>query len=53
MCGWYWTAFIEYMPVGKTFPGFTNLFSPDDYKKNDKIIYKYCKDKCEKTGRKP
>ena len=24
---------------------YTNLFSPNDYKKNDKIIYKYFKDK--------
>ena len=24
---------------------YTNLFSPNDYKKNDKIIFKYFKDK--------
>ena len=32
------------MIAGKTLD-FTNLFSPNDYKKNDKIIYKYFKDK--------
>ena len=29
---------------GKTLLHYTNLFSPNDYKKNDKIIYKYVKD---------
>ena len=32
------TAFIDYMPAGKTLLDYTNLFSPNDYKKNDKII---------------
>ena len=45
MCGFYCIAFIEYMLPGKTLLGYTNLFSPNDYKKNDKIIYKYFKDK--------
>ena len=30
---------------GKTLFNYTNLFSPNDYKKNGKIIYKYFKDK--------
>ena len=30
---------------GKTVLGYTNLFSPNHYKKNDKIVYKYFKDK--------
>ena len=42
-------AFIEYMVVGKIFLDYTNLFSPNDYKKNDKIIYKYLKDKYAKS----
>ena len=37
--------FIEYILAGKTFLDYTNFFSPNDYKKNDKIIYKYFKDK--------
>ena len=45
MCGFYCIAFIEYMFVGKTLLDSTNLFSPNDYKINDKIIYKYFKDK--------
>ena len=36
---------MEYMPAGKTLLDYTNLISPNDYKKNDKIIYKYFKDK--------
>ena len=44
MCGFYCIAFIEYMLAGKTLLDYTNLFSPNDYKKNDKIIYKYFKD---------
>ena len=45
MCGFYCIAFIEYMLAGKTWLDYTNLFSLSDYKKNDKIIYKYFKDK--------
>ena len=45
MCGFYCIAFIEYMLPGKTLLHYTNLFSPNEYKKNDKIIYKYFKDK--------
>ena len=47
MCGFYCIAFIEFMVAGKTL-GYTNLFSPNDYKKNDKIIYKYFKGKYDK-----
>ena len=45
MCGFYCIAFIEYMLAGKTLLDYTNLFSPNDYKKNDKIIHKYFKEK--------
>ena len=41
----YCTAFIEYMLAGKTLLDYTNFFSPNDYKKNDKIIYRNFKDK--------
>ena len=33
------------MIVGKTLLDYTNLFSLNDYQKNDKIVYKYVKDK--------
>ena len=33
------------MLAGETLSGYTNLFSPNDYKMKDKIIYKYFKDK--------
>ena len=52
LCGFYCIAFMEYMIVGKTLLDYMNLFSPDDYKKNDKIIYKYFKDKNGKRKRK-
>ena len=45
MCGFYGIAFIEYMLAGKTLLDYINFFSPNGYKKNDKIIYKYFKDK--------
>ena len=45
MCGFYCIAFIEYLLAGKTLLGYTNLLSPNDYKKNYKILYKYFKDK--------
>ena len=35
MCGFYCIAFIEYMFSGKTLLNYTDLFSPNDYKKND------------------
>ena len=49
----YCIAFIEYMTEGKTLLDFSNLFSPNDYQKNDKIIYIYDKDKFGKRKRKP
>ena len=45
MCGFYRIASIEYELAGKTLLDSTNLFSPNDYKKNDKVIYRYFKDK--------
>ena len=39
MCGFYFISLIEYMLAGKTLLDYTNLFSPNDYKSNDKIIY--------------
>ena len=45
MCKFYCITFIEYMLAEKTLLDYTNLFSPNDYKRNDKITYKYFKDK--------
>ena len=41
MCGCFCVGFIEFMLNGKSLLDYTNLFSPNDYKKNDKIILKY------------
>ena len=38
MCGYYCIEFINYMLKGKTLLDYTNLFSPNDFKKNDQII---------------
>ena len=45
MCGFYFIAFVEYMLSGNTLLDYTNLFFPNDHKKNDKIMCKYFKDK--------
>ena len=49
MCGFYCITLIEYMPAGRNLLDYTNLFSPNDYKTSDKIIYKYLKDKYVKS----
>ena len=41
MCGCFCIGFIEFMLNGKSLLDYTNLFSPNDYEKNDKIILKY------------
>ena len=41
MCGYFCIGFIDFMLKGKSLLEFTNLFSPYDYEKNDKIILKY------------
>ena len=51
MCGFYCIAFTEYMIAGKALLDYTNLFSPNDYKKNEKIIYKYFKNKYGKRSK--
>ena len=38
MCGYLCIEFINYMLKGKTLLDYTNLFSPDDFKKNYQII---------------
>ena len=36
MCGYFCIKFIDFMLVGKKLTDFTSLFSPYDFKKNDK-----------------
>ena len=45
MCECYCITFIEYILAGKTLLDYTKSFSPDGYKKNDEIIYKYFNEK--------
>ena len=53
MCWFYCNVFIEYMIAGKTLLQYKNLFSPDDYQNNNRITYKYFKDKYDKRKWKP
>ena len=41
MCGYFCTGFINFMFNGKKLTDYTNLISPNDFKKNDDIILKY------------
>ena len=36
MCGYFCIGFIDFMLKGKSLLEYTNLFSPNEYKKNDK-----------------
>ena len=41
MCRYFCTGFVDFMLKGKSLLEYTNLFSPNDDEKNDKIILKY------------
>ena len=41
MWGYFCIGFIDFMLAGKTLTEYTNLFSPNNFKKNDDIILKY------------
>ena len=41
MCGYFCIGFIDFMLKGKNLTEFTNLFSPNNFKKNDDIILNY------------
>ena len=41
MCGHFCIGFIDFMLKGKSLLEYTNLFSPNEYKKNHKEILKY------------
>ena len=38
MCGYFCIKFINYVLKVKTILDYTNLFSPNDFKKNDQVI---------------
>ena len=41
MCGYFCIGFINFMFNGKSLTDYTNLFSPNDFKKSDDRILKY------------
>ena len=41
MCGYFCIGFINFMFKGKSLTEYTNLFSPNDFKKNDDTILNY------------
>ena len=41
MCGYFCIGCINFMLKSKSLLEYTNLFSPNEYKKNDKIISKH------------
>ena len=38
MCGYFCSGFIDFMFKGKSLTDYTNLFSPNDFKRNDTIL---------------
>ena len=41
MCGYFYIGFINFMFKGKTLNEYTNLFSPNDFKRKDDTILNY------------
>ena len=41
MCSYFCIGFVDFMLKGKSLLEYTNLFCPNDYEKNDRIILKY------------
>ena len=44
LCGYFCIGFINFMFTGKSLTDYTNIFSPNNFKKNDDIILNYFKD---------
>ena len=42
MCEYFCIEFIDFMLKSKSLLEYTSFFSPNEHKKNDKIILKYC-----------
>ena len=51
MCGYFCIEFINYMLQGKTLLDYTNLFSPNDFKKNDQNIKRIFKNEYYRINR--
>ena len=49
MCGSSCIGFIDFMLKGKGLLDYNNLFSPNEYEKNDKIILKHFLQQVEKS----
>ena len=43
MCGYFCIGFTDFMLAGKALTEFTNLFSPNNFRKNDNVILNYFK----------
>ena len=43
ICGCFYILFIDFMSKGKNLFDYTNLNSPNEYERNNKIILKYFK----------
>ena len=41
ICGYFCIGFIDFMFNGESLTDYANLFSPNDFKKNDDIVLKY------------
>ena len=41
MCGYFCIAFIDFMLKGKSLTEYSNLFSPNDFKKNGDTVFNY------------
>ena len=41
MGGYFCIGLIDFMLAGKSLTDFTNLFAPNNFKKNDDIVLKY------------
>ena len=41
MCGYFCIGFVDFMLEGKTLTEYTNLFSPNNFDKNDSIVLNY------------
>ena len=41
MCGYFCIGFIDFMLKCKSLTDFTDLFPPNNFKKNDDIIFNY------------
>ena len=51
MCGYFCIELINYMLKGKTLLDYTNLFLPNDFKKNDRVIKRMFKNEYYRINR--